>query len=87
MIMETTTIKQQAAFRLNKDLLTQLRIRAKKENRSLSNYVECILFDVVYREPNEETLAAMREAQEGKSAGALDMTDYDSFLKSLNEIE
>ena len=83
MIMETTTIKQQAAFRLNKDLLTQLRIRAKKENRSLSNYVECILFDVVYREPNEETLAAMREVESGVELETVDMTNLETFLKSL----
>ena len=29
----------------------------KKENRSLNNYVESVLLDAVYREPNEETLA------------------------------
>lgn len=36
------------AFRLNENLVNKLKEGAKKENRSLSNYVECILMDSVY---------------------------------------
>ena len=36
-------MKAQTAFRLDKNLLGQLRQRAKKENRSLNNLVETIL--------------------------------------------
>ena len=39
--------------------------QAKKENRSMNNFLETILFDAVYRELNEETLSAMREAERG----------------------
>ncbi|WP_436414079.1 hypothetical protein [Petrimonas sp.] len=39
--------------------------QAKKENRSMNNFLETILFDAVYRELNEETLSAMREAESG----------------------
>ncbi len=36
------------AFRLNENLVSRLKEQAKKENRSLSNYVECILMDSIY---------------------------------------
>lgn len=36
------------AFRLNENLVSRLKEEAKKENRSLSNYVECILMDSIY---------------------------------------
>ena len=49
----------QTAFRLDAELLRRLKLRAKKENRSLNNYVETVLMDVVYYEPNEETLEAL----------------------------
>ena len=65
--METiASDRKQTAFRLRKDLLERLKVEARKENRSLNNYVESVLMDVVYREPNDETLAAMKEAEEGK---------------------
>ncbi len=46
--METKTVKKQMAFRLNENLVSRLKEEAKKENRSLSNYVECILMDSIY---------------------------------------
>ena len=57
-IMNTVAVdRKQTAFRLRTDLLDRLKVAAKKENRSLNNYVESVLLDAVYREPNEETLA------------------------------
>ena len=48
--METKALdRKQTAFRLRKDLLERLKIEARKENRSLNNYVESVLMDVVYR--------------------------------------
>ena len=79
--------RKQTAFRLRKDLLEKLKEDAAKENRSVNNYVETLLLDAVYREPNEETLEAIREAMSGKSAGTLDMSNFDSFMKSVNEIK
>ena len=46
--------KKQTAFRFSEDLLERLKVRAKKDNRSLNNYVEKILMEAVYDEPNEE---------------------------------
>lgn len=75
--------RKQTAFRLRKDLLERLKIEARKENRSLNNYVESVLLDAVYREPNEETLAAMEEARDGKDLTKVDTSSFESFLKSL----
>ena len=75
--------RKQTAFRLRKDLLERLKIEARKENRSLNNYVESVLLDAVYREPNEETLAAMEEARDGKDLTKVDTSSLESFLKSL----
>ena len=75
--------RKQTAFRLRKDLLERLKIEARKENRSLNNYVESVLLDAVYREPNEETFAAMEEARNGKNLTKVDTSSLESFLKSL----
>ena len=82
-----TAIKKQTAFRFDNDLLEDLKSAAKRENRSLNNFVECILRNVMYSEPNEETKAAIEEARAGKSAGTIDTSSFDAFMKSLNEIE
>ena len=83
MTMKTEAIKKQTAFRINANLLDILKEKAKKTNRSLSNYVECILMESVYNEPNETTLKAIKEAREGKSAGIVDVSSVDAFFKSL----
>lgn len=80
--MATKTIKKQAAFRLDENLLDRLKQEAQKVNRSLNNYVECILMDSVYNVPNQTTLDAMKEAEAGKSAGIADTSSADAFLKS-----
>lgn len=65
--------RKQTAFRLRTDLLDRLKVAAMKENRSLNNYVESVLLDAVYREPNEETLAAMKDAKENGNLETLDL--------------
>lgn len=77
------TDRKQTAFRLRKYLLEKLKKEAAKENRSVNNYVETLLLDAVYREPNEETFAAIREVESGTELEALDMDDFDKFVSSL----
>ncbi len=60
--METRVVKKQTAFRLNENLVNRLKAEARRTNRSLSNYVECILMESLYNEPNDETKAAIKEA-------------------------
>ncbi len=67
---------------MNEDLLERLRENAKKANRSLSNYVECILMDSVYNKPNETTIAAMKEAENGELE-VLDLVDFEKYVASL----
>ncbi len=85
--MEITINKKQTAFRLSEDLLERLKKAAKKEHRSLNNFVESILMDIVYNEPNEETKAAVEEAKAGKFAGTIDTKDFNTFMESINNIE
>lgn len=81
--MQTTTTKVQTAFRFEKELIRRLKIKAKKENRSLNNYVETILMDVVYDEPNEETIAAINEVKSEKELERLNMGNFDEFVAGL----
>jgi len=82
--MEATVIRKSAMFRLRTELLERLKQLAAKDNRSLNNYVETILMDVAYNTPNEATVAAMKEAQNDANLTSVDMSSYDSFLKSLD---
>jgi hypothetical protein len=79
--MEAVIDRKQTAFRFRVDLLNRLRRAAKKENRSLNNYVESVLMDVV-DEPNETTLEAVREVKLGKFAGTIDTSNMEAFIKS-----
>lgn len=82
-----TTIERIQTIRLRTDLLKRLRIAAKRENRSLNNHVENVLIDIEYNEPNEHTKDAIDEARSGRFAGSIDITSFDTFAKSINDIE
>lgn len=64
--MDAAIQKKATMFRLNVDLIDRLKEMAKREHRSLNNFVECVLLDVAYNEPNEITKAAIEEAKSGK---------------------
>lgn len=81
------TDRKLVMLRLNSDLLDTLKSAAKCEHRSLNNFVECILRNVMYSEPNEETKAAIEEARAGKNLKKVDMSSFENFMKSLDEIE
>ena len=57
--MEGTIERKQTSFRLSTELLKRLQVAARKENRSLNNFVESTLMNAVYSGPNAETLASM----------------------------
>lgn len=75
-------IRKQTSFRLREDLLKVLQEEARKANRSLNNFVESTLMDAMYSEPNEETIAAIKEARTGKFAGTIDTSSMKAFIKS-----
>lgn len=41
------------------------------------------MLDVAYKEPNEEAIAAIREAKEGKLEGPLDVSSVEAMYKSM----
>ena len=75
--------RKQTAFRLSTNLLNKLREAAERENRSLNNYVESVLMDAVFSNPNKLTLAAMKEARENRDLETLDVNNLDSLIASL----
>jgi hypothetical protein len=74
-------MKVQTAFRLEKQLLEDLKSEAKRHKRSLNNYVELILSKVVEKKPNDETIEAINEALEDKNLNKI--SDIDDFLASV----
>ena len=81
--MEATIPRTQTAFRLSNELLRRLKIEARKQNRSLNNFVETVLMDVVYRTPNKETLAAMEEAKDNRNLETINLDNLEGFIESL----
>lgn len=76
-----TTVRVQASFRLKADLMERLRMGAKASNRSLNNFVENVLLDAMYHEPNDTTKAAIAEARSNKEKKA-----YNSVDELMNEL-
>lgn len=81
--MEIAIPKKAQSFRLPVDLIERLKQMAKKQNRSLNNFVECALLDIAYAEPNAETIAAIEEAKTGKLQGPLDVSSVEAMYKSM----
>ena len=68
--MNTISItKKSTSLRLDSGLYTEIQKLAKKQNRSINNYIETLLSDAVgYNEPNEKTKQAIKEIEtENKS--------------------
>lgn len=78
-------LKKNQSFRLPVELIERLRMLAKRQNRSLNNYVETLLLDAAYHEPNAVTRAAMKEAESGalRDAPALDLSSVAAMEKSM----
>lgn len=83
--MEVVAQKKATMFRFNADLIERLKEMAKREQRSLNNFVECILLDVAYNEPNEVTKAAIEEAQSGKlrKVPPVDTSSAEAMFRSM----
>lgn len=81
--MEATITRTQTAFRLSTELLKRLKIEARKQNRSLNNFVESVLMDAVYRTPNAQTMAAVKEARENDNLESINLDNLEGFIESL----
>ena len=78
-------LKKNQSFRLSVELIDRLKQLAKRQNRSLNNYVETVLLNAAYLEPNAETLAAMKEAESDamNDVPSLDMSSIETMEKSM----
>lgn len=83
--MEAAITKKATMFRLSVDLLDRLKEMARREHRSLNNFVECALLQVAYNEPNELTKSAIEEARSGKlrNETPVDTSSVDAMFKSM----
>ena len=83
--MDAALANRNQSFRLSVELIDKLKLMAKRQNRSLNNFVETILLDAAFHEPNAETLAAMKEARSGKlrDVPALDLSSIEAMEKSM----
>ena len=79
--MDILADRKQTAFRLSRELLEKLKEAARLENRSLNNYVESVLIDVVYNNPNKITLKAMKEAREREDLETLALDKLEDLAK------
>lgn len=84
--MELAVDKKIQSFRLPVALIEKLKQLAKRDNRSLNNYVETLLLDVTMRMPNEKTRAAMKEVESGslRNAAPLDLSSIEAMEKSMD---
>ena len=80
--MDAVIERKPTSFRLRTDLLERLRMNAIRQNRTLNNYVESILLDIVYSEPNDTTRAAIEEAKSGLNRNKV----YTSAEEMMNDI-
>jgi hypothetical protein len=88
--MSTTTAnigKGHMGFRFRNDLIGVIKSEAKKENRSLNNFMENLLINYfsVDETPNATTIAAIEEAKSGKCTGKIDTSSMEAFIKSHEE--
>jgi hypothetical protein len=75
-------------FRFRNDLVGVIKKEAKRENRSLNNFLENLLinyFSVEQKTPNTTTIAAIEEARAGKCTGRIDTSSMEAFIKSCEE--
>ena len=81
--MDAPIARTQTAFRLSNELLRRLKTEARKQNRSLNNFVESVLMDAVYRNPNAKTVAAVKEARENDNLETINLDNLEGFIDSL----
>lgn len=81
--MELAIEKKAPVFRLPTYLLDKLKELAQKDRRSLNNYVECLLLDAVYHEPNEITRQAFEDAKAGRTESPINTSSVEAMLKSI----
>lgn len=66
--MNTINLKKSTSLRLDMDLYNYIEKLAKRENRSVNNFIETVLADATnFYEPNQETKKAIEDLQSERS--------------------
>ena len=81
--MAISSLKASTSIRIDANILAQIREEAKAEHRSLSNYLETLLYRWGYRPYNKETKQACDEAHKGEHAGTINTSSDEAFLSSI----
>lgn len=73
------------SLRLPISLIERLKLLVRLQNQSLNSYVEVVLLNIAYQEPNETTIAAMKEVESGElqKTPDIDVTSIESMEKSM----
>ena len=81
--MKTKEEKTSIIFRTHRTVLEIAKYYAKKENRSLNNYIETLLkrevkmdYPISKNRPNQETKKAIEEARNGKGLTKVETIEY-----------
>ncbi|MGL4583339.1 MAG: hypothetical protein ACRCVU_10195 [Flavobacterium sp.] len=81
--MNTVNLKKATSLRLDNELYNYIEKLAKKENRSINNFIETTLAEAThFHELNNETLHAIKEATKEKSS----LKRYDNTQDLLNDL-
>lgn len=81
--MATLKLKKSTSLRLSQEMYDYIERLAKKENRSVNNFITTTLADAInYREPNEETKQAIEDAREERPS----LKRYDNTKDLLNDL-
>lgn len=79
--------KKSTSLRINSNLFAHIEKLAKKENRSLNNFIETTLFDALkFREPNEITKAGIKESRKERTSLKKYSSTEELFQNLENEL-
>ncbi len=81
--MDLSLNRNTQVFHLPAFLIDKLKELAAQNRSNLNEYVETLLLDAVYHEPNELTTCSFQEAKDGKLYGPIDTSSVEGMLKSM----
>ena len=82
--MDISTRRKRTSIYMRPQLVKILRENASKQNISLSGYVETLLYESIYNEPNETTIASIEDAKRHIGLEHVDMSSFESFMNSMS---
>jgi len=81
--VNTIKLKKSTSLRLDQELYSYIERLAKKENRSINNFIETVLADAThFHEPNTQTKLAIEEARKERPF----LKRYDDTNELLNDL-